>query len=334
MLSRLRCRHGLAVLIAAGLLAAGAPVCFAGSPRGEKYALLVGVRKYNPNELRPLPYAEADVVELARVLRASGYRTENVVLMTQTSGAEDLRFLPESSRIRRELRLLLQDRTKEDTVLVAFAGHGVQFRGSDENYFCPVDTQLTDRKSMIPLGEIYKELEQCEAGLKVLLVDACRKDPRSDNARARDEVDLESETRPQKKEPPGGVVALFSCSEGERAFEHPTLKHGVFFHFVIEGFQGAAAPGEEEVTLPDLEKFVKRRVSDFVRSRFGVRQMPELVGRSRGLVPLVSLDRSAVSQAARRAAERPAPPTEETRRVDAPPLKSDKKVLSTGMLGR
>src|SRR5437764_967292 len=88
--------------------------------QGEKYALLVGVRKYDPNELHSLPYSEPDVVELAQVLEASGYRKENVVLMTQTAGAEESRFQPEADKVRKELKLLLADRDEGDTVLVAF----------------------------------------------------------------------------------------------------------------------------------------------------------------------------------------------------------------------
>src|SRR5947207_6375006 len=88
-------------------------------PVGEQFALLVGVRKYLPNELRDLPYAEADVDGLAKTLRTLGYRPENVVLMTQAAAAKDLRFAPEATKIRAELRLLLQNRRREDTVLVA-----------------------------------------------------------------------------------------------------------------------------------------------------------------------------------------------------------------------
>src|SRR5437667_575621 len=97
-------------------------------PAGEQFALLVGVRKYHPNELRDLPYAEADVEGLAKTLRTAGYRPENVVLMTQSAAAKDLRFAPEAAKIRSELKLLLQNRNREDTVLIAFAGHGVQFQ--------------------------------------------------------------------------------------------------------------------------------------------------------------------------------------------------------------
>src|SRR5690242_20171785 len=76
-------------------------------PQGEKYALLVGVRQYDPNELRSLPYSEADAEGLAKVFLASGYKPRNVVLMTQRVGAEKLRFLPVADRIRQELKLLV-----------------------------------------------------------------------------------------------------------------------------------------------------------------------------------------------------------------------------------
>jgi tetratricopeptide (TPR) repeat protein len=263
--------------------------------RGERYALVVGVRRYDPNELRSLPYSEADAVGLAAVLRQNGYKPLNVVLMTQAAAVEDLRFLPTAERIRKELELLIQDTGPEDHVLVALAGHGVQFRGDSESYFCPAGAKLSDKSTLLSLGEIYKSLEKCKAGFKLLLVDTCRNDPQSDNSRARSVVDLESVTRPQVQEPPGGVAALFSCSAGEKAFEHADLQHGVFFHYVIEGLGGAATAAETGVTLPELELYVKKQVRDFVRAKYGVRQMPELVGRSRGLVPLVALDRAMVA---------------------------------------
>ncbi len=260
---------------------------------GEKYALLIGVRSYAKTELRNLPYSEADVDGLADVLRGAGYRPENVVLLTQTKGAEETRFLPLAANVRRELANLLRDRTEHDSVLVALAGHGVQFRGSDESYFCPADARLADKSTLIPFGELYGELAKCSAGFKLLLADACRDDPQAGGTRGRPEVNLESVTRPQKSVPPGGVAALYSCSAGERAFEDDELRHGVFFHFVIEALRGGAdLDGDGRITLPELELFTKKRVADFVRARYdGVRQMPDLVGSTQGLVPLAAVDR-------------------------------------------
>ncbi len=193
-------------------------------PPGEKYALLVGVRKYpKSSELRDLQYPERDMDELAQVLREGGYRPENIVLMTGTAGAAELRFLPIADHIRQELKDLLRDRIEADSVLVAFAGHGLQFRGSDETYFCPADARPENTATLLSLKEVYGNLEGCKARFKLLLSDACRNDPIAAVSR-RASVDLNSVTRPQLQRPPGGVAALFSCSEGER---HARERHGV-----------------------------------------------------------------------------------------------------------
>ena len=273
---------------------------------GEKYALLVGVRKYGrTSELRELHYPERDMEDLAAVLRDGGYRPENIVLMTQTAGAETTRFLPVAANIRKELKALLRDRIKPDSVLVAFAGHGIQFRGSDEVYFCPADARPDDKATLISLDEVYQELAKCEAQLKLLLSDACRNDPVAAISR-RATVDVQSVTRPQLLKPPGGVAALFSCSEGELAFENDTLKHGVFFHFVIQGLRGEADFNKDrEVALEELTFFTKRRVLDFVRAEYdGVRQMPVLKGEFAGLPVLASLDRTRI-----KIPDRPVPPS-------------------------
>jgi TPR repeat protein len=143
--------------------------------------------------------------------------------------------------------------------------------------------------ALLAFGDVYNELNRCRAGLKLLLVDACRNDPLTAGARSRQTVDLRPLTRMQT--PTGGVAALFSCSPGEKAFENERLQHGVFFHFVIEGLKGAAdADHDRQVTLPELEMFVKKRVSDYVRAEHGASQMPELRGTTRGLASVINLD--------------------------------------------
>jgi hypothetical protein len=175
-----------------------------------------------------------------------------------------------------------------DSVLVAFAGHGVQFRGEDEVYFCPAGAKLADKTTLVSLSDIYRELEKCPAGFKGLLSDACRNDPLVAEARSAGRVELGSVTRPRTAVPPGGLVSLFSCSPGEQAFESGELQHGVFFHYVIRGLRADADLDHDgQVTLPELEQYVKKEVYRFVRAEYGKEQTPDLVGKTRGLVPLV-----------------------------------------------
>jgi tetratricopeptide (TPR) repeat protein len=261
-----------------------------GPQRGEKYALLVGVKTYDANELRGLRYAEADIVDLAGVLRRGGYKADNVVVMTGATGAENLRFLPTADRIRKELKLLTQDCKPDDSVIVALDGQGIQFRDGPETYFCPADAKLANKSTLIPFDEIFKVLEKSPAGFKLVLLDVSHRDPQSENSRARSGGLLESVARPQGKAPAGGVAALFSCAADEEAYEHVDLKHSVFFHYVIEGLAGAAAGDEGRgVTLAGLEPFVRQEVSGFVRAKYGERQMPGLVGTTARSLPIAMI---------------------------------------------
>ena len=58
-----------------------------------------------------------------------------VVLMTQTRGAREARYLlPGRERPQGELKGLLEERTEDDSVVVAFAGHGVEPADSNTPY--------------------------------------------------------------------------------------------------------------------------------------------------------------------------------------------------------
>lgn len=259
----------------------------------ERYAFLVGVRQYDRTQLNPLQFTENDVTRLAAVLVQGGYSKSNIVLMTQTVGANETRFLPVAKNIRKELDLLLREVREPDSLLVAFSGHGIQFEEGGDSFFCPADADLTDRASLIALGDVYKSLETSKAAAKVLLVDACRNDPLSSLARSRRVIDLDTLSRPPLREPPGGVAALFSCSRGEQSFEHPDLKHGIFFHYIIQGLSGQAdLDKDQEISLAELEQYSIKEVQRYARQSLATAQTPERRGQVRGLLTLATAGRS------------------------------------------
>jgi uncharacterized caspase-like protein len=258
-------------------------------PRGKKYALLVGVNSYEHARLPNLKYAENDVTELAKVLRAKTAGFARVVLLTTAAGKKSARARPTGKNIRAELKTILARRTRRDTVLVGFCGHGVRVKGKgkdskekDEGFFCPSDAQLNDPATLIGLGQLFKDLDLSGAGVKLLLVDACRTDPREGRA-----VDTDSLPRPAR-----GVGVLVSCSSGQRAFETAKLGkkgHGVFFHFVLEGLRGKAKNEDNEVTWDYLVAYVTRQVARTVPKLIGggARQEPEYIANLAGRTTLL-----------------------------------------------
>ncbi|TWU02752.1 SUMF1/EgtB/PvdO family nonheme iron enzyme [Stieleria varia] len=260
--------------------------------QADQYAFLVGVRDYSlHNELTALKYTEDDVHTLAGTLSKSGVPQENIVLMTQRMAAQKARLSPRSDQIRREFQLLLSELGPNDSIIVGFSGHGLQFKGDPVNYFCPLDAKPTDKSTLISLTEIYDSLNRCKARTKLLLVDACRDDPLTQVAKTTKRIELEPVL---DRVPPvlaGGTVAIFSCSASQQSFESPDLQSGVFFHFVNRALAGEADDdGDQAVDLIELEYFTIKSVQKWARVNIGKPQIPERVGRATGAMELVRLD--------------------------------------------
>jgi hypothetical protein len=252
---------------------------------GERVALCIGVNAYDHSALSPLEYAENDATEFASALRDAGYKT---VLMTTAAGRETPRLAPTRKNIDAQLKAVLEGRKRDDVVVVAFAGHGLQFDSDPDCYFCPADAQpFKDRTaSLVSLDFVYTQLGRCGAGGRLLLADCCRNDP--DPARGRGQDDVLA------KAPPKGVLALFACSPGQRAYEHKELRHGVFFHHVLEGLKEKVGNKNEEVEFEALALHARREVPQTVARLAGKekRQTPNLKAADVSGLPIVLVTRS------------------------------------------
>jgi hypothetical protein len=270
-----------------------------------QHALLVGINTYDHPKLSALKFAENDAAELAAVLGKAGYA---VTLLSGAAKEERLR--PSKANIEGRLTEVLGKCGRGDTVLLAFAGHGLQFEGTRDAFFCPIDARpfADQADSLVSLSKVYAELDRSFAGVKLLLVDACRNDPGAGRS-----IDVDAAPRP-----PRGIAALFSCSSGERAFETARLGggHGVFFHFVLEGLRGRAKNARGAVTWARLAEYVTEQVSDQVPRviRDGAKQTPHLMADLRGKSPIL-LGPGASSARA----ERPRVPSKESAKPPAPP---------------
>jgi formylglycine-generating enzyme required for sulfatase activity len=242
---------------------------------GEKYALIVGVEKYIPTELPSLAYAEDDAVALAEALERLGFS-----VITMTSASDNPRHRSTTAaRILEQVASRLEDREPSDTIVLAFSGHGLQFKGDWEFYFCPGEAELGDRSTLVPLGRVLEAVGRCRAGRKLLLVDACRDElePKAAGKGVAIELDPAGVFR---AEPPTGTVALFSCQPREKSYELKQLGHSVFTHHVLEYLSGAAAADRyprQEVSVEELVPFVRNRTRETAAKELGAPQKPEAI---------------------------------------------------------
>jgi hypothetical protein len=169
---------------------------------------------------------------------------------------------------------------EDDTVVIAFSGHG-----TEQHQLVTYDTdpralattaisldELTDWFKKIPARHLVLLLDCCfsgGAGAKVLKVDSIARDMAS--------VELQLEQMAG-----AGRLIVTASGANEPAWESQTLGHGYFTHYLLEAMGGAQEVMESgRVPIFRLLEHVTRRVIDAART-LGHAQNPTLRGTLEG----------------------------------------------------
>ncbi|TWU07474.1 outer membrane protein assembly factor BamB family protein [Stieleria varia] len=252
----------------------------------QRIAFIVGVENYRPDYFRNLDYAEDDAIGLAEQLKGLGY---DVVRMT--SREQNPALKPTSpDKIIAAFDGVLKGLQAEDTLIVAFTGHGVQFKdepalktGGRETYFVPEDGTLDDKATLLPiLKEIVARAYRCPAQRKLVLIDACRNEVTSKAGDKAPRRILLGDVHEHPRTLPKGMSVLFSCSDREKSWEHEDLSHSVFTYYVLEYLSGKASSDfypDKNADIGGLVQYVRIKTNAFVRTKINPSgQLPQLVG--------------------------------------------------------
>lgn len=264
---------------------------------GERYAVIIGVGRYDHPSITPLKYAEKDARSMYEFLTTrGGFKKENVELLTDSTAGK-----PTLSNIRRALGERLVRRAGEkDTVVVYYAGHGapeVDAAGIEADglskYLIPMDADPDSLFSTaFPMEDIQRIFARLRSERVVLLIDTCfsgssggrtfaRMATRSGNL---SDQFLERLTRSK------GRVIMSASGPNELALELPEpIAHGIFTYYLLEGMGGKAdRDNDGVVTVNELYEYVEKAVSEHAR-KVGGKQRPIMKGEVEGTLPLVEI---------------------------------------------
>ncbi len=139
------------------------------SALAERYAFVVGMTDYTT--LRPLKNAVQDARLMAKTLEDVGFTVELV------------ENLPKAE-LEARLTAFRRSISPGATVLVYFAGHGIQY--SDENYLIPADADIQDTVDLpltsLSTKNVLEQLYASKAESVILVLDACRNNPLADSS--------------------------------------------------------------------------------------------------------------------------------------------------------
>src|SRR5262249_34183769 len=118
--------------------------------------------------------------------------------------------------IEETLHDFLASSRRRDRVLVVFVGHLVEV--GSEAYLVPIEGHLDEVATLIPLKGVFKQLAECKARQKVLLLDVCRAQP-TRGAERPSGGPLSTRLEEILKKTPKGVQVWAGCSAEQHSYE-------------------------------------------------------------------------------------------------------------------
>jgi len=215
--------------------------------------LLIGVSKYNSEEIDDLPYCQNDLKQFKNTLKSSLDISDDKIFCLgedpeESSRANVLRFIKNADSIVEE----------EDTLIIYFTGHGSSI--ANKGYLLTYDTEpdiISD--TSIPIDRLKKELKEVDAKNKVLFVDSCFSGANFGKSNASSEAFLSKLDDLINQ----GWTIFSSCKGDEVSWFYDDEKVSVFTHYLIEGFKGKALRDKKtkKLRFEDLTRYVTRNVA-------------------------------------------------------------------------
>jgi len=242
--------------------------------RSKRYALIVGVDRYQDPQVTPLVGAGNDARSLRTALiRYGGFPEDHVILLTSDQPASSQ---PARGVILRKLSNLRAVVPKDGLFLFSFAGHGIQREG--RAYLLASDSQVNGDLDLLEdtainvSSQVRDRVEETGIGQVIFILDACRNEPgsgRSGTDNPLSEGFVKQFSFDSHNRDVSAFVILYASEIGHRAYEYIEKKQGYFSWFLVEALQGAAANEHGKVTLGGVIDYLQEKVPQRVALDLG-----------------------------------------------------------------
>lgn len=193
---------------------------------------------------------------------------------------------PLKSVIEEGVSTFLDSCRPQDRALLFFIGHCSEVE--DEPYLVPIEGELENAKTLIPLKWFYAQLEKCKARQKVFVIDVARFSPTEGRERpGGDPLSAKFETA--LKTPPTGVQVWTACSAEQQSWETDEAPMGLFLNSLYEslsptvagkGFQGKIQKANDLFPLEQLAPLINKGMEGELKT-LKAKQVCQLHGKDR-----------------------------------------------------
>ena len=156
------------------------------------------------------------------------------------------------------LKKLVSEADQGDVVMVYFSGHGVP--DGDQFFYMTHDASAQECYNGVDFQAIRSPLKALTEEKKchvILFMDTCYSGAM---------FGMKSNTKEFSMTVPG-LVGFYSSTSGQQSAEIDKLQNGAFTHAILAGLKGAAKNSEGEITINELETFIKRKVAEDTKGK-------------------------------------------------------------------
>ena len=208
-------------------------------PKGQQIfprrALVISVHNYlyaNPvHGGRPVAGAR-NIPNLLEALNKGLHISMNQMAHLSDAAVKGQARSPMKPVIQKTLSDFLEASRAQDRVMVFFIGHAVAL--NDQAYLVPIEGELDNADSLIPLKWVYDEMAKCKARQKVLVLDVNRLNP-SHGLERPNGGPMDPKTDAALKAPPEGVQVWSACVAGQQSYELDDAPMGLFLEELSVG---------------------------------------------------------------------------------------------------
>jgi len=239
------------------VLAVASPLRAASQAKGELYAVVVGLTKFQDPQIPHLTVSDKDAKDFYSFLEDQKhlFSKAHLTLLTNEQATRD--------NVTSAMRDGLKPAGKDDCVVIFLSGHGAADpKRADEYYFITYDTRMENLYGTAVWMNQKALFAGVDSDRVLLLSDACHSggfNPGLEKAIAKEAGTFFSLFQDLK-----GRVALASSQPDEKSYEDQRFGNSLFTHYLIKGLRGEAVRDSSDgnVTAQQLYEYVYHKVRE------------------------------------------------------------------------
>lgn len=235
---------------------------------GGNQAVFIGINEFQKKVQLTLDYAVNDAVAMADVFvnRLGLIPPSNTILLLggkptpefaptlerlKGLGVRDVRFSATRTDIETAAETAVSRLADDGLLVISMSTHGVQTDTADGSYYViPSGGDPEQLLKLVRVQELDSILDKKPSAKRLVFTDTCRTVV---SGKGDDGGDPAGPSYLRAYRETSGKLVVKSCGAGQKSWENPDRKLGVFTGYLIDAFSGEADPGQSEyVTLHDI----------------------------------------------------------------------------------